>query len=127
MWMCYAEQSWDKPVDIRSSVNRLCSQLSALSFDADHSSNYNIDIIYDFDETERVRQLAKKYNEGAKVCNLYVKEEITLEVLCYEFVKLDLKHFLYHIKKYISEELQSKYLQRRAILTNRIAVNQTIC
>ncbi|KAF5298548.1 hypothetical protein FQA39_LY11749 [Lamprigera yunnana] len=46
MWMLYAEQHRTKTIDLKSVVERLCEELGALEFDADHKAIYGIVGLY---------------------------------------------------------------------------------
>ncbi|KAF5278709.1 hypothetical protein FQA39_LY18364 [Lamprigera yunnana] len=46
MWMIYAQQLWTKALDLKSAVERLYEELSALEFDADHEAIYGMKRYY---------------------------------------------------------------------------------
>lgn len=109
MWMFYSEQSWPKAVDLESSVHRLYSELRDLQFDAEHETVYNSNVFCDEEETRRLKELAESYLEGLEVCELYLCKDISLECLCYEFVKLNLTRFLYGLKQFMPHDLGNKF------------------
>lgn len=112
MWMFYAEQSWSKAVDLKSSVERLYSELCALKFEADHETVYNFRVFTDSEEVRHLRQLAENYSEASEVCSLYLDNEISLECVYYEFSKLDLLHMLHSLKHFTPEELHNKFCDK---------------
>ncbi|KAF5298549.1 hypothetical protein FQA39_LY11750 [Lamprigera yunnana] len=46
MWMLYAQEHWTKSYDLKSAVERLYEELSALEFDADHEAIYGMERYY---------------------------------------------------------------------------------
>lgn len=112
MWMCYAAESWPTPVDLESTIQRVSCELSACSFDADHESVYNLNYCFDEEEVQRLQELSEKYSEGAEVCDLYLSGEISLECLYYEFLKLNLKSYLYCLKRFAPEELHNRFCKK---------------
>ncbi|KAF5283584.1 hypothetical protein FQA39_LY17286 [Lamprigera yunnana] len=46
IWMLYAEQHWTKAIDLKSVVERLYEQISALEFDANHEAIYGLERYY---------------------------------------------------------------------------------
>lgn len=110
--MMYEEPYWPKVVDLRSGISRLVSELSALSFEADHETVYNLSVAYDEELMKHLKQQVAIYEEGADVCSLYLQADISLECLCYEFVRLGLENFLHSLKPFLSEDFQNKYLIR---------------
>lgn len=108
--MVYEEPYWPKVLDLRSGISRLACELSAHSFEADHETVYNLSVVYDEELMQHLKQQVEIYEDGADVCSLYLQEDISLECLCYEFIRLGLENFLHSLKPFLSEDFQNKYL-----------------
>lgn len=106
MWMAYAEQSWEKAVDIKSAVTRLHQSLKARRWDAEHEAVYGMERFY---STEYCQQLAEKYNSAADICEDYLEKRITIDDLCKKFIDCDMKRELYDIRNFLVYEIVLKY------------------
>lgn len=109
MWMFYSAEHWPAAVDLKSSIERVKSELSDLRFAADHDSIYAVNIHFQEEQTNHLKELAEIYEEAVEVCDLYLQDEISLECVFYEFGKLDLKHFLSPVHKFVSEEFKQRF------------------
>lgn len=107
--MFYSAEHWPVAVDLKSSIQRVQSELTDLRFAADHDSVYDLSVVFDEEQTKSLKQLAETYEEAVEVCDLYLREEISLECLFYEFIKLDLKLFLLPVQKFLPEELKQQF------------------
>lgn len=105
MWMGYAAESWTKAEDLQSAVQRLKESLHARAFDADHESVYGRN--YYFDEVY-YKELARKFELGAKICECYLIKQISIGELCEQFVNNELKDLLYEITHFLSKDLLEK-------------------
>lgn len=106
MWMAYAEQSWEKAVDLQSSIKRKQQCLEARSWDAEHEAVYGMNRFFD---EEYCNRLAKKYDTGAEICAEYLADKINIDELCKKFIDNDMKDELYDIRNFLIYELIEKY------------------
>ncbi|KAF5279428.1 hypothetical protein FQA39_LY05538 [Lamprigera yunnana] len=102
MWMLYAEQHWNKTIDLKSAVERLYEKLSVLEFDTDHEAIYGIEKYYTIEQREQLRD---KYKIGWKC----LKDRLA---------KIRLQHFLDTINKYISNSDTSNEEEYKAAEQN---------
>lgn len=109
MWMFYSAQYWPEVTDLESGVKRLHCELTDYRFEADHEIVYNFDVALDETELQNMKQLVEEYSDGLEVCDLYLRKEISLECLLYEFKKLNLRRFLQSLKKFVPAELQDHF------------------
>lgn len=106
MWMAYAEPSWEKAVDLESSIKRKRQCLEARAWDADHEAVYGMNRFFDEDYCNR---LAKKYAVGAAICVEYLAGRISIDDLCKQFIHNDMKDELNDIRNFLVYELVLKY------------------
>ncbi|CAH2009287.1 unnamed protein product [Acanthoscelides obtectus] len=52
--MQYTSLHWPEPKDLRTAIMRLVCYLTDLMLDAEHSTNYNMDICWDDNEVGRI-------------------------------------------------------------------------
>lgn len=101
MWMLYASQNWTEAVDITSAVERLTSELDALSDDAHHATNYDLSVCYDEEQIQLCLRDAENYQKGVDLCEKYTDGSLDLDQLCDAMVECDLRRFLYHLFPYL--------------------------
>ncbi|KAF5292442.1 hypothetical protein FQA39_LY13989 [Lamprigera yunnana] len=70
MWMAYAERGCTKAVDLRTVVERLHDQFSALEFDAEHEAVYGLEKGHSVIECS---ELQVKYETGVKLCDQFLQ------------------------------------------------------
>lgn len=109
--MAYSEQYYPKAVDLKTAVSRLCSTFVDLEFDAVHALNYDYRVFLDEQELQRVKDLADNYGEATEVCRLYLDEDISLECLLYEFLKLNLQSFIRDLAEFLPQNLKDRFIQ----------------
>ncbi|KAF5298532.1 hypothetical protein FQA39_LY11784 [Lamprigera yunnana] len=90
MWMLYAQEHWTKAFDLKSAVERLYEELSALEFDADHKAIYGMERYYTVQQCEELRD---KYKIERKCSQCLVKR----------ISEIGLRNFLDTINKYIKD------------------------
>lgn len=95
--------------ELESSVRKVREELLNLSYAADHDSIYDWSAVFYEQVARELKQWANTYKEAVEVCDLYLRREISLECLFYEFIKLELEGFLSTVQKYLSEELKQKF------------------
>ncbi|CAH1986635.1 unnamed protein product [Acanthoscelides obtectus] len=76
MWRHYASLRWPDSKDLRAGIMRLVCQLTDLMHDAEHSTNYDMNVCWDDNEVERIRRPIRKYEEGQKLCTQYLQEAV---------------------------------------------------
>ncbi|KAF5274240.1 hypothetical protein FQA39_LY07344 [Lamprigera yunnana] len=99
MWTLYAKQHWTKAIDLKSAVQRLYEELSALEFDADDEATYAMEKYYTVEQCEQLRD---KY----KIERKCIKDRLS---------KIGLQHFLDTINKYISNSDTSDEKEYKAV------------
>ncbi|CAH1999194.1 unnamed protein product [Acanthoscelides obtectus] len=109
MWMHYASLRWPDSNDLRTAIMRLVCQLTDLMHDAEHSTNYDMNICWDDNQVERIRRLIRKYEEGQKLCAQYLQEDCTIEQFCSDMINYNLRSFLCEIARYLPPEIILKY------------------
>lgn len=102
--MLYSEQSWPQALNLRSAVERLEHELSALERDAEHEAVYGMGRMFD---ENYCLALAAKYRKGVKVCQKYLETEKCVECLCAKLVRTDLKEFVGGIRKFIPKTIKT--------------------
>ncbi|CAG9840781.1 unnamed protein product [Diabrotica balteata] len=105
MWMCYVTEI--EVTDLKSGVQNLHQLFSNLEFDASHEAVYGAVRPSSY-SPEFCTELAKKYEKGAEICDLYLKNQICLYgfVSLLKAVKLD--GYLIRIKDYLPSVLYEK-------------------
>ncbi|CAH1993875.1 unnamed protein product [Acanthoscelides obtectus] len=110
MWMHYASLHWPVSKDLRTAIMRLVCQLTDLMLDAEHSTNYNMNICWDDNEVERVRRLIWKIEEGQKLCTQYLQEDYcTIDQFCNAMINYNLRSVLCEIARYLPPKIILKY------------------
>lgn len=109
MWMQYSSENWTKAEDLDSAIDRLCQELCALSMDADHAINYDMNMCFDEDRVQYCKEKSERYSKGANICNQYCHGLLNLEEFCKRMVRFNLGYFLYSIKKYLPHQIIEKY------------------
>ncbi|CAH1989368.1 unnamed protein product [Acanthoscelides obtectus] len=107
--MHYASLRWPASKDLRTAIMRLVCQLTDLMLDAEHSTNYDMNICWDDNEVERIRRLARKYEEGQKLCTQYLQEDCTIDQFCNDMINYNLRSFLSEIARYLPPAIILKY------------------
>ncbi|KAF5289512.1 hypothetical protein FQA39_LY15067 [Lamprigera yunnana] len=72
--MAYAEIRWTKAVDLRTAVERLHDQFSALEFYAEHEAVYGLEKCYSDIECS---ELQVKYEMGVKLCDKFLQDSMS--------------------------------------------------
>uniref|UniRef100_A0A6P7H3Y8 Uncharacterized protein LOC114345818 n=1 Tax=Diabrotica virgifera virgifera TaxID=50390 RepID=A0A6P7H3Y8_DIAVI len=102
MWMCYVTDI--EVTDLKSGVESLHQLFSNLEFDASHEAIYGAVRPSPY-SSEYCTELARKYEKGVEICDLYLKNQICL----YGFVSLlkvvELDGYLIRIKKFLPSAL----------------------
>ncbi|KAF5304276.1 hypothetical protein FQA39_LY09803 [Lamprigera yunnana] len=80
MWMAYAEQGWTNAVDLRTAVERLHDQFSALKFDAEHKAVYGLEKGYSVIECS---ELQVKYETGVKLCDQFLQASVSITLIVF--------------------------------------------
>ncbi|KAF5302976.1 hypothetical protein FQA39_LY10154 [Lamprigera yunnana] len=104
MWMLYSQEHWTKAFDVKSAVERLYEELSALEFDADHEAIYGMERYYTVQQCEK---LLDKYKIGRKVCRKFLQGKTCSQCLVKRISEIGLRHFLDTINKYIKDRSDS--------------------
>ncbi|KAF5294291.1 hypothetical protein FQA39_LY13435 [Lamprigera yunnana] len=100
MWMAYAQPYWTKVVDLRSAVERLDKEFSALEFNTNHEAVYGLENYYTVRECE---QLQGKYEKGRKICIKFLQEIYCASCLIMHLKKVRLEQFVDRIKERIKD------------------------
>lgn len=109
VWMHYAAQHWVQATDIKSAIERLSNALFALSNEAYHATNYNMDICFNEDEIRKCLENAAKYDVGVNMCNKYMYGMLNLDEFCQKMIEVELKNFLYDLQEYLPLETIEKF------------------
>ncbi|XP_074026519.1 uncharacterized protein [Leptinotarsa decemlineata] len=109
MWMQYSAQEWPEAVDLDSAIRKMAWEMADLSFDALHSSNYDLSVCYDAEEVRKLLELSEKYELGVALCHKYSYGSRNLDDFCKLIIEADLKHFLYDICTYLPQNIIEKY------------------
>ncbi|XP_074034362.1 uncharacterized protein [Leptinotarsa decemlineata] len=109
MWMQYSAEEWPEAVNLDSAIRRLAWELADLSFDALHSSNYDLSVCYDAEEVRKLLELSEKYELGVALCHKYSYGSGNLDEFCELMIEADLKHFLHSISVYLPQNIIEKY------------------
>lgn len=104
--MQYSAANWVKATDLFSAVSRMSTEFSCLTFDACLQQNY----LHDLETRQHYEDLEKKYLEAEDICNLYLKNEIGLECLCYELNKIDLVRYVKQLEEYLPTYLITRFI-----------------
>ena len=115
MWMAYSEQYYPKATDIKSAVSRLRCTFGDLEFDAVHALNYDASVFLIEEELQRVQDLAENYSEASEVCRLYLDDDISLECLLYEFLKLNFQSFINDLAEFLPQNLKDRFVRHSII------------
>ncbi|KAK5648356.1 hypothetical protein RI129_003248 [Pyrocoelia pectoralis] len=99
MWMAYAEQSWTKATDLRTAVERLTQQFSAMVWDADHEAVYG----NGYFSEEQCKTLSEKYTLGLTICENFLSYKYCAECLITRLNGAGLDEFAKELNKWCGE------------------------
>lgn len=99
--MCYAEASRPKPNDVRSAVGYVQCQMRDLAFDASHEQVYGLGR---WNTDEELKKEEKKYDNGVAVCNLFLRNAISRDLLLDLLRGLRLEEFADKVNRFIEKE-----------------------
>ncbi|KAF5288037.1 hypothetical protein FQA39_LY15533 [Lamprigera yunnana] len=89
-----------KDFDLKSAVERLYEELSALQFDAVHEAIYGMERYYTVQQCEELRD---KYKIGRKVCRKLLQGKTCSQSLVKRISEIGLRQFFDTINKYIKD------------------------
>lgn len=108
MWMQYSDQRYTPAANIKPWVENLSWKLDDLIRDALVSVNYDINICFDPEEVQRVREASMAYRIGVILCGRYCSGDLDLDEFCEHMDRVKLKHFLCEILN-LPEYIINKY------------------
>ncbi|KAJ8962880.1 hypothetical protein NQ318_001288 [Aromia moschata] len=103
MWMCYVREI--EITDMRSGVEHLVQKFNNLRFEAEHEAIYGLGRFY---SEEECTELAKKYENGASVCDDFLEGRICEMCLVVKLREMELDSFLYCITDFLSPALREQ-------------------
>lgn len=117
--MHYARQQWVEPTDIDTAIQRLGSELNALSFDRLHATNYDLDYCYDEEKVRWLEEQAEMYNNGWELCVNYTEGLLNLDQFCGKMIEIGLGGYVRgHLFEYLPDAISQKYQLSKQSITD---------
>lgn len=101
--MCYAEEHWVKPTDVRTAVERLQQQFQALQFDAEHEQIYGCNRFYTDQECV---DLENRYTLGIELCVNFLQNKMCVRCLLSKLKQQKLGRFVGEIEVFLKKEVE---------------------
>lgn len=94
--------------DLESSIEIVRNELLDLRSEADPESIYDC-ATFKEEDVQYLRQIMEIYNKAIEACEEYLLRKITLKCLYVECIRLNLKHILWPIRKFLKKELKRQF------------------